>query len=111
MFKDIAFKMVQPSETWQLQNKNIEIKNVFEITLDDNIASERVLNRARGTDDNIKVFNDRLEDYKLQIKHIREYYQNILINVNGNDKVENISNKILHKILFASESNYIHNKT
>jgi len=82
-----------------LENKNIEIKNVFEITLDDNIASERVLNRARGNDDNIRVFNDRLEDYKIQMKYIREYYKNILININGNDKVENISNKILDKIL------------
>ena len=81
-----------------LKNKDVEIKNVFEIILDDNIASERVLNRARGKDDNIKVFNNRLKDYKMQMKHIRGYYKNILINVNGNDKVENISNKILDNV-------------
>ena len=82
-----------------LKNKNIEITNVFEIILDDNIASERVLNRARGNDDNIKVFNDRLNDYKREMKYIRKYYKNILININGNDKVECISEKILNELI------------
>ena len=78
-----------------LKNKDIEIKNVFEIALDDNLASERVLNRARDNHDNIKVFNNRLKDYKLHIKYIRKYYQDILIHINGNDTVENIANTIL----------------
>ena len=88
-----------------LKNKNIKIENVFEIILDNNIARERVLNRARGNDDNIKVFNDRLEDYTMQMKYIREYYQDILINVNGNDKLENISNKICSFQSILSNSN------
>lgn len=88
-----------------LKNKNIEVKNVIEIILNENTASERVLNRLRGNDDNIKVFNDRLKDYTMQMKHIREYYKNILINIDGNDKVENISRQILDLMLFTDESN------
>ncbi len=81
-----------------LQNKNIEIRIVFEIILDDNIASKRVLDRARGNDDNIKVFNSRLKDYNTHMNHIRDYYKNILINVNGDDTVENIADFIIKKI-------------
>jgi len=82
-----------------LKKNNVNLNKVFEIILDDNITQNRVLNRGRGSDDNIKVFNNRLNDYNMQMEHIRKYYSDILISINGNDKVENISHKILDKIL------------
>ena len=77
-----------------LKKNNVNLNKVFEIILDDNIAQNRVLNRGRGSDDNIKVFNSRLKDYNMQMEHIRKYYSDILISINGNDKVENIAKNI-----------------
>jgi len=85
-----------------LKNKNITIENVFEINLDDDIAKERVLSRARGSDDNTKVFNDRLIDYKNQMKYIREYYKDVLLNIKGNDTVENIAKSIFKELKYEN---------
>lgn len=85
-----------------LKNNNIHLEKVFEISLDDDIAKSRVLNRKRGTDDNVKVFNSRLEDYNIQMKQIRMNYSKILINIDGDDKVENIANKISKYITYKN---------
>jgi len=77
-----------------LKTYNINLKNVFEIDIADNIAKQRVLNRARGSDVNSTVFNNRLDDYNQQMIKIREHYSRLIIKINGNQDVKIIADTI-----------------
>jgi len=65
---------------------NLLLKNVFEIKIDDKMAKQRVLDRHRGKDDNLEVFESRLKDYNYQMKDIRLYFKDILIEIEGNNE-------------------------
>ena len=82
-----------------LKTYNINLKNVFEIDIPDDIAKQRVLNRARGSDDNSIVFKSRLNDYNQQMVKIREHYSHLIIKINGNQDVKIITDTI-KKYLF-----------
>jgi len=76
-----------------IDKNNLTIKNVFEIDVTDDVAQNRVLQRGRDYSDNLIVFNSRLEDYKYQIKLIREYYADIFISS------PNITSLEIHSII------------
>ena len=102
--KDIILIDGYPRDTEQMKfftelliKNNFLLQNVFEIKIDEEVSKKRVLNRNRGKDDNVKVFEDRLQDYNYQMKDIRLYYTDIFIEIEGNlethDIVENLENK------------------
>jgi adenylate kinase len=74
----------------------VDLVNVIEVEVSKEVACDRVLGRARGSDDNIEVFNNRMKVYTEPLGDIRNFYntKNLLINVNGERTIEEIVNEI-----------------
>ncbi len=76
-----------------LQNHNdVELISVIEVSVSEEIARERVLGRARGTDDNEKIFNNRMKVYTEPLRKIRNFYteKGILKVICGEGTIEEI---------------------
>lgn len=74
----------------------VELVNVMEVEVSKEVACDRVLGRARGSDDNIEVFNNRMKVYLDPLKDIQNFYnaKNILININGERTIEEVVNEM-----------------
>ncbi len=76
-----------------LETENeVELVNVIEVKVSKEVACERVLGRARGDDDNVEVFNNRMNVYTEPLKEIQAFYtaKNILEEINGERTIEEI---------------------
>jgi len=76
-----------------LQNHNdVELVSVIEVRVSEATARERVLGRARGADDDEKVFNNRMKVYTEPLDAIRDFYtqKKILKVISGEDTIEAI---------------------
>ena len=76
-----------------LQNHNdVELVSVIEVRVSEETARERVLGRARGADDDEKVFNNRMKVYTEPLQEIRDFYTNkgILKVISGEGTIEEI---------------------
>ncbi|AGZ82034.1 adenylate kinase [Campylobacter fetus] len=68
------------------------LDGVIEVDVSEEVARNRVLDRARGADDNNEVFNNRMKVYLDPIKEIRAFYNDkkLLHKVNGERTIETI---------------------
>lgn len=84
-----------------LLNENIILNEVIEITINPEIAIERIKSRNRGTDDDINLFNDRMKVYNAEINEIREYYSSkgIYTTMCGENSLEVTAKKLASIIL------------
>ena len=76
-----------------LKNTNdIELVSVIEVEVSEDVARDRVLGRARGADDNVEVFNNRMKVFLEPLKEIQNFYssQSKLIQINGERTIEEI---------------------
>lgn len=71
---------------------NITLANVIEVEVSEKVACDRVLGRARGADDNVEVFNNRMKVYLEPLAKIQEFYsaKGILHKINGERTIEEI---------------------
>ena len=71
---------------------NIELTCVIEVVVSEDTAKDRVLGRARGADDNVEVFNNRMSVYTNPLKDIQDFYsaKNILKQISGEGTIEEI---------------------
>ena len=71
---------------------NITLANVIEVEVSEKVACDRVLGRARGADDNVEVFNNRMKVYLEPLAEIQEFYsaKGILHKINGERTIEEI---------------------
>lgn len=83
-----------------LYNPNIKLSMVFEVQVSEEVARQRVLGRARGSDDKEEVFINRMKIYNEPINLIRDFYkaQGLLIEINGERKIEEIVKDMENKI-------------
>ena len=80
-----------------LKNTNdIELVSVIEVEVSEDVARDRVLGRARGADDNVEVFNNRMKVFLEPLKDIQDFYssQNKLIKINGERTIEEIADEM-----------------
>ncbi len=70
----------------------LELKSVIEVVVSEQTARDRVLGRNRGTDDKIKVFNNRIKVYNEPLKEIQKFYKkkNILKVISGEASIEEV---------------------
>ena len=70
----------------------VELVNVIEVEVSEEVACDRVLGRARGADDNVTVFNNRMKVYTDPLADIQEFYsaKNLLTKINGERTIEEI---------------------
>jgi adenylate kinase len=76
-----------------LQNhQEITLKSVIEVRVSETTARERVLGRARGADDDEKVFQNRMKVYTQPLQQIRDFYtqRNLLHCISGESTIEEI---------------------
>ncbi|MDR1007107.1 MAG: adenylate kinase [Campylobacteraceae bacterium] len=76
-----------------LQNeKSIQLVSVIEVTVSEQTAKDRVLGRARGADDNEKVFNNRMKVYSEPLGAIQSFYttKRALQKINGERDIQSI---------------------
>ena len=73
-------------------HKEIELVSVIEVRVSEETARERVLGRARGADDDEKVFNNRMKVYTEPLDAIRNFYtqKGILKVISGEGTIEAI---------------------
>ncbi|MDE5603444.1 MAG: adenylate kinase [Helicobacter sp.] len=74
------------------QKPNITLSSVIEVEVSEKTACERVLGRARGADDNVEVFKNRMQVYLEPLKAIQDFYtkKGILHKINGERSIEAI---------------------
>ncbi|WP_456480511.1 adenylate kinase [Nautilia sp.] len=77
-------------------SEDIELVSVIEVEVSEDVARERVLGRARGADDNVEVFNNRMKVFMEPLKDIQDFYsaQGKLIKINGERTIEEIVNEM-----------------
>ncbi len=76
-----------------LENEDeVKLINTIEVEVSEEVAKDRVLGRARGADDNVEVFNNRMKVYTEPLKEIQEFYTNkaLLKKINGERTIEEI---------------------
>jgi adenylate kinase len=73
-------------------DKSIELINVIEVVVSEEVARDRVLGRARGADDDEKVFNNRMKVYTDPLADIQSFYEskNLLKKIDGERTIEAI---------------------
>ncbi len=82
----------------------VQLVNVIEVVVSEQTACDRVLGRARGADDNVEVFNNRMKVYTEPLQEIQEFYtqKGILHKIDGEptleEIVENMDNFIQSRI-------------
>jgi adenylate kinase len=84
-------QMVKFEEILQTEN-SLDLKSVIEVTVSEETAKDRVLGRARGADDNVEVFNNRMNVYLEPLNAIETFYnsKNILKKIDGERTIEEI---------------------
>lgn len=70
----------------------IELISIIEVVVSETVAFDRVIGRARGSDDNAEVFKNRMRVYLEPLATIQEFYNNlgILQQINGERGIEEI---------------------
>ncbi len=68
----------------------VVLANVIEVEVSEEIACDRVLGRARGADDNVEVFNNRMLVYTEPLPAIQAFYteKNLLTKISGERSIE-----------------------
>lgn len=76
-----------------LENETeVELVNTIEVEVSEEVAKDRVLGRARGADDNVEVFNNRMKVYTEPLAQIQKFYgeKGLLKKINGERTIEEI---------------------
>lgn len=73
-------------------DKTLELVSVIEVEVSEETAKDRVLGRARGADDNTKVFDNRMKIYTEPLADIQAFYKakNILKVISGEGTIEEV---------------------
>lgn len=70
----------------------INLVSVIEVVVSEDVACERVLGRARGDDDNVEVFKNRMKVYTQPLQDIEKLYtkRGLLKKIDGERSIEEI---------------------
>jgi adenylate kinase len=79
-------------DRYLINEDDVELVNVIEVEVSEDVACERVLGRARGADDNVEVFNNRMKVFTEPLEEIQTFYgaKEILKKINGERTIEEI---------------------
>ncbi|RLA75064.1 MAG: adenylate kinase [Epsilonproteobacteria bacterium] len=84
-------QMMKLHEHLQSQSK-VVLRAVVEVVVSEETACDRVLGRARGEDDNVEIFNNRMKVYTQPLKDIQKFYnsKNLLKKIDGERSINDI---------------------
>jgi adenylate kinase len=79
-------------DRYLMNEDEVELINVIEVEVSEEVACDRVLGRARGADDNVQVFKNRMSVFLDPLEEIQTFYgaKKILKKINGERTIEEI---------------------
>jgi len=85
-------EQMEELDKYLVDEPEVELVNVIEVVVSEEVACDRVLGRARGADDNVDVFNNRMKVYTEPLAEIQAFYEakNLLTKINGERTIEEI---------------------
>jgi len=88
-------------------DKSIKLINVIEVVVSETVARDRVLGRARGADDDERVFNNRMKVYTDPLADIQSFYEakGLLHKIDGERGIDAIVDEMEGFIKFKIQSN------
>ena len=87
-----SIEQMQKLDEWLQNNEGIDLVSVIEVVVSEDTACDRVLGRARGDDDNIEVFNNRMKVFLEPLPKLEEFYESkgILKKIDGERSIQEI---------------------
>lgn len=87
-----SFEQMSELDKYLINDNEVELVNVIEVEVSKEVACDRVLGRARGADDNVEVFNNRMKVYTDPLAEIQAFYteKTLLAKINGERTIEEI---------------------
>ncbi len=87
-----SLEQMEALDKYIAKQSEVELVNVIEVEVSQDVARRRVLGRARGDDDNNKVFDNRMKVYNEPLEEIQKFYEtkNLLVKVDGERTIEEI---------------------
>jgi adenylate kinase len=85
-------EQMEELDKYLVTEDDVELVNVIEVEVSEDVACDRVLGRARGADDNVEVFNNRMKVFTDPLEDIQAFYgaKNLLTKINGERTIEEI---------------------
>lgn len=79
-------------DRYLINESEVELINVIEVEVSEEVACDRVIGRARGADDNVQVFKNRMSVFLEPLEEIQTFYgaKGILKKINGERTIEEI---------------------
>lgn len=79
-------------DRYLMNEDEVELVDVIEVEVSEEVACDRVLGRARGADDNVQVFKNRMSVFLEPLEEIQTFYgaKNILKKINGERTIDEI---------------------
>ena len=87
-----SIEQMQALENFLTSNSGIILTNIIKVKVSEKTARDRVLGRARGADDNNKVFDNRMKVYLEPLDDIRQFYssKDLLKVISGEGTIEEV---------------------
>ena len=85
-------EQMEALDTILATESEVNLASVVEVEVSEEVACDRVLGRARGADDNVEVFKNRMKVYTDPLADIQTFYsaKNLLKKINGERSIEEI---------------------
>ena len=85
-------EQMEALDRYLVDESEVELVNVIEVEVSEEVAKDRVLGRARGADDNVQVFNNRMKVYTEPLNDIQDFYKQkgLLKKIDGERTIETI---------------------
>ena len=98
-----SFEQMDELDKFLQNDSSIELISVIEVVVSEEVARDRVLGRARGADDNEKVFNNRMKVYTDPLADIQSFYEskNLLKKIDGERSIDAIVDEM--ELFFESK--------
>lgn len=87
-----SYEQMDELDRYLQQDDSIALVSVIEVVVSEDVARDRVLGRARGADDDEKVFNNRMKVYTDPLSDIQKFYETkgLLRKIDGERTIETI---------------------
>ena len=85
-----SIEQMQALHTKLAEQTEVKLVKVIEVSVSEQVAKDRVLGRARGADDDVEVFNNRMRVFLEPLAEIRAFYgaRDLLHTINGERTIE-----------------------
>ena len=87
-----SIEQMDALEEFLAKDTSIKLTYIIEVEVSEKTARDRVLGRARGADDDVKVFNNRMRVYLEPLQTIQKFYgaKDMLKVISGEGTIESI---------------------